>query len=93
VAPGAGQQVAADPERGQHLAGRVAGPLADRGKRSGTGQHRGDRYGQHGGKRVPSATSVAWVGDLGKEAEQVTALRGCQRSGLVEPMGGTSNGG
>jgi hypothetical protein len=90
---GAGQQVAAYPECGQHLAGRVVGPLADLGKRSGAGQDRSDRDRQHGGKRVPSASSVAWVGDLGEGVEQVRALLGCQRGGLVAPMGNTRNGG
>jgi hypothetical protein len=43
--PGAGQGVAAHSERGQHLTGRVAGPLADRGQGCCAGQHRGHRHG------------------------------------------------
>jgi hypothetical protein len=54
---------------------------ADRGQGSGAGQHRGDRDGQHRTQRVPSAASLAWVGDLGEVAEQVTALGGRQRDG------------
>jgi hypothetical protein len=73
---------------GQHLAGHVAGPLADRDQGSWAGQHRGYGHGQHRGQRVPSAASVAWVGDLGEVAEQVTALLGCQGGRPSQPMGG-----
>jgi hypothetical protein len=91
--PGAGQGVAAHPERGQHLAGRVAGPLADRGQGSGAGQHRGGRDGQHGGQCMPSAAALSWVGELGELAEQVAVLVGRQRGGRVQPMGKSRNGG
>ena len=90
---GAGPRVAADPECGQHLAGGVAGPLADRGKRSGPGQHRGHRHGQHRGQGVASAAPVAGIGDLGEVVEQVTVLLGCQRSGCGEPVGSSRNEG
>ncbi len=46
--PGAGPRVSAHPDRGQDLAGRVAGPLADRGQGAGAGQHRADRLGLRG---------------------------------------------
>jgi hypothetical protein len=91
--PGTGQGVTAHPEWGQHLAGRVAGPLADRGQGSGAGQHRGHRHGQHRDQRVPSAPPVAGVGDLGEVAEQTTALVGCQRGGRDQPLGNRRNGG
>src|SRR6266508_432216 len=81
------------PSAARHLAGRVAGPLTDRGKRSGAGQHRGHRHGQHGGKRVPPAAPVAGIGDLGEVVEQVTIVLGCQRSGGVQPLGNRGNGG
>jgi hypothetical protein len=83
--------VAAGPERGQVLAGRVAGPLADRAQGSGAGQHRADRDGEHA-DQLPSATPVAGVGDLGEGAEQVTALVGGQRSGRSQPLGNRKNG-
>jgi hypothetical protein len=41
---------------------------------------------------VPSATSLAGVGDLGEVAEQVTALVGCQRGGRGQPLGNRRNG-
>jgi hypothetical protein len=88
--PGAGQGVAAGPERGQVLAGRVAGPLADRAQGSGAGQHRADRDAEHA-DQLPSATPVAGVGDLGEVAEQVTALVGGQRSGRSQPLGNHRN--
>jgi hypothetical protein len=84
--------VAAHSERGQHLAGRVAGPLADRGQGCCAGQYRGHRHGQHRSQRVPSAASVAWVGDLGEVAEQVTGLLRCQRGGRSQPMGSRNGG-
>jgi hypothetical protein len=37
---------------------------------------------------VPSAASLAWIGDLGEVAEQVTALGGCQRDGRVQLLRG-----
>jgi hypothetical protein len=64
----------ADPEAGQHLAGRVASPLTDRDERSRAGQHGAHRHGQHHDQSMPSATPVAWVGDLRQVVEQVTAL-------------------
>jgi hypothetical protein len=53
-------------------------------------QH-GDRRGQHGGKRMPSAAAVAGVGDLGEVVQQATALVGCQRDRGVQPFGGCGN--
>jgi hypothetical protein len=90
---GIGPRVAADPECGQHLAGRVRCPLTDRGQRSGPGQHCGHRHGQHRGQGVASAAPVAGVGDLGEVAEQVTVLLGCQCRGCGEPVGSNRNGG
>jgi hypothetical protein len=90
--PGAGQRVAANPERGQHLARRVAGPFADRGQGLGAGQHGGDRDGQHGGQRMPSAAAVSRVGDLGEVVEQAAALVGDQRGGRGQPLGNRRNG-
>jgi hypothetical protein len=90
---GPGPRVTADPERGQHLPGRVRCPLTDRGQRSGAGQHCGHRYGQHGGKGVPPAAPVAGVADLGEVVEQVTIVLGRQRSGRVQPLGNCGNGG
>jgi hypothetical protein len=52
------------------------------------GQSGGDRDGQHRAQRVPSAASLAWVGDLGEGAEQVTALGGSQRDGRVQLLRG-----
>jgi hypothetical protein len=85
--PGASQGISAHPERAQHLAGRVAGPLTDRGKRPGASEHGSHRDGQHRNQCVPSASAVARVADLGEVVEQVTALLGCQRGGRSEPMG------
>jgi hypothetical protein len=42
---------------------------------------------------APSTTPVAWVGDLGEVAEQVTALVGCQCGGRVQPLGSDRDGG
>jgi hypothetical protein len=84
--PDPAERVAAHPERGRHRPGRVGGPLADPGQRPGAGHHRGDRHGQHRAERVPSATPVAWVGDLGEVVEQTTALVGRQRGGRGQPM-------
>jgi hypothetical protein len=80
------------PQRGQDRLGRVAGPLADRGQGPGAGQHRGDRDGQHRAQRMPSATPLAGVSELGEVAEQVTALVGCQRGGWGQPLGGRGDG-
>jgi len=89
--PGAGQEVAAYPERGQDLAGRVAGPLTDRGKRPCAGQHRSYGHGQHRAQWMPSAAPVPGVGNLGEAAQQVTTLVGCQRGGRVQPQGNRGN--
>jgi hypothetical protein len=62
---GAGQRVAADPQPGQDLAGRVGRPLADRGQRPCAGKHRADRDAEHADQRVPSAAPAAGVGDVG----------------------------
>lgn len=59
-----------------------------RGQGSGTGQYRGHRHGQHRAECVPSATAVAWVGDLGEVVEQATALVGCEHYRGVQPLGG-----
>jgi hypothetical protein len=91
--PGAGQRVPAHPKRGQHLPGRVAGPLADRGQGPRTGQHRADRDAEHADQWMPSATPVAGIGDLGEVAEQVTALVGGQRGGWSQPLGNRRDGG
>jgi hypothetical protein len=90
--PGAGQRVAAGPERGQDLAGRVAGPLADGGQGPRAGQHRADRDAEQADQSMPSATSLAGVGDLGEVAKQVTALVGDQRSRRSQPLGSRRNG-
>jgi hypothetical protein len=89
---GAGQRVAAGPERGKDLAGRIRGPLADRGQRLGAGQHRADRDAEHADQRGPSAASMSWVGDAGKVVEQAAALVGCQH-GERGRMGARGNGG
>jgi hypothetical protein len=86
--PDPAQRVVAHPGRGQDRPGRICGPLADRGQGSGAGQHRGDRHGQHYAQRVPSASPVPWVGDLGEVAEQVTALGGCQHDGRIQLLRG-----
>jgi hypothetical protein len=75
--PDSAQRVAAHPQGGQDRLGRVRRPLADRGQGLGAGEHGGDGDGQHRAQRVPSAAPLAWVGDLGEVAEQVTALGGC----------------
>jgi hypothetical protein len=90
--PDPAQRVAARPKRGQHRPGCVSGPFADRGQGSGTGQYRGDRDGQHRAECVPSATAVAWVGDLGEVAEQATALVGYEHARGVQPLGGCRRG-
>jgi hypothetical protein len=90
---GAGPGVAAYPERGQDRAGRISGPLTDRGQRSGSGEHGDDRDAQHRSQGVPSAASVAWVGELGEVVEQTTALVGCQRGGRGQPMSNSGDGG
>jgi hypothetical protein len=64
--PDPAQRVAARPKRGQHWPGCVSGPFANRDQGSGTGQYRGDHHGQHRAECVPSATAVAWVGDLAR---------------------------
>jgi hypothetical protein len=83
----------AGPERGQDLAGRVAGPLADSGQRPCAGQYRADRDTEHADQWMPSATPVAEVGDLGEAAEQLTALVGRQWSWRSRPLGSRGNGG
>jgi hypothetical protein len=85
---GAGQRVAAGPQRGQDLAGRVGRPLADRGQRPCAGQHRADRDAEHADQRVPSAAPVAGVGDVGEVIEQAAALVRCQRGGRGQMGGG-----
>jgi hypothetical protein len=52
--------VAAHPERGQHLAGRVAGSPTDCGQGPRAGQHRGQHRSQHRPQRMLSASPVAW---------------------------------
>jgi hypothetical protein len=86
-AEGAGQGVAADPQRGQHPSGRVSGPLPDRGQRPRAGQHRGDRHGQHRDQRIPAATTAAGIGDLGEGIQQATALVGRQHGGRGRLLG------
>jgi hypothetical protein len=81
---GAGQRVAARPERGQDRPRRIGGPFADRGQGSGAGQHRGDRHGQHRAQRMLSAASLARVGDGGEVVEQAAALGRRQRDGRVQ---------
>jgi hypothetical protein len=66
------------PERGQGLAGCVAGPLTDRGQEPGAGQHRADRDAEHADQRVPPAAPMSWVGDVGKVVQQAAALVGCE---------------
>jgi hypothetical protein len=39
---------------------------------------------------MPLPSPVAWVGDLGEVAKQITALFGGQRSGRIQPMGNSS---
>jgi hypothetical protein len=90
---GTGPRVAAHSERGQDLAGRVAGPLADGGQGSGAGQYRADRDAEHSDQWMASATPVAGVGDLGEVAEQVTVLVGGQRNGWSQPIGNHRNRG
>jgi hypothetical protein len=80
---GAGQRVAAGPERGQDLAGRIRSPLADRGQRPGAGQHRADRDAEHHSQRVPSAASLAGVDELGEVLKQAAALVAGQRGGAA----------
>jgi hypothetical protein len=92
-APDPAERVVAHSERGQDRPGRVAGPLADRGQGSGAGQHGGDRDGQHRAQRVPSATPVAGVGDLGEAVEQAAALVGRKRGGRSQPLSNRGNGG
>jgi hypothetical protein len=89
---GAGQRAAAGPERGKDLAGRIRGPLADRGQRLGAGQHRADRDAEHADQRVPSAASLAGVGELGEVLEQAAALVAGQRGGCGR-MSGRGDGG
>jgi hypothetical protein len=79
-------------ERGQDLAGCVAGPLTDRGQGPGAGQHRADRDAEHADQRVPAAAPMSWVGDAGKVVEQAAALVGCQH-GERGRMGARGNGG
>jgi hypothetical protein len=90
--PGAGQRIAAGPERGQDRPRRISGPFADRGQRLGAGQHRADRDAEHADQRGPSAASMSWVGDAGKVVEQAAALVGCQH-GERGRMGARGNGG
>jgi hypothetical protein len=78
---GAGQRVAAGPERGQDRAGRIRGPFADRGQRPGAGQHRGDRDAEHADQPVSSATPLSGVGEVGEGVEQAAALVARQRGG------------
>jgi hypothetical protein len=89
---GTGQRVAAYAERGQHLAGRIRGPLADRGQRPRTRQYRAGRHGQHRAQRMPSATPLSRVGELGEVVKQAAALVGGQRGGR-DRMGGSRDGG
>jgi hypothetical protein len=90
---GAGQGMTAHPERGQDRAGRVRGPLTDRGQRPGAGQHRGDRDAEHDDQRMPSAAPLAGVGDLGEVVQQAAALARCQRGGRGQPLGDRRDGG
>jgi hypothetical protein len=90
--PGAGQQVAAHPERGQDRPERVGCPLGDRGQRLGAGQHRGDRHDQHRAERVPPAAALSWVGDPGEAVEQAADLVGRQHGGRSQPLGSRRNG-
>jgi len=90
--PCAGQRVAACPERGQDHPGRISCPFADRGQGLGAGQHRSNRHGQHRAQRVPSATAVAWVGDVGEVVKQAAALVGCQRGGRGQLVANSGNG-
>jgi hypothetical protein len=43
-------------------------------------------------QQVPSAASLAGVGELGEVLEQVAALVGCQRGGRARPLGGGGDG-
>jgi hypothetical protein len=91
--PGAGQRIAAGPERGQDRPRRISGPFADRGQRLGAGQHRTDRDAEHADQRVPSAAPVAGVGDVGEVVEQAAALAGCQHGGRGQALGSRRDGG
>jgi hypothetical protein len=77
--------VAADPERGQDLAGRVCGPLADRGLGLGAGQHGAERDAEHADQwmrsAVPVAGSVIW-------AREPSRLRSCS---CASAAGGASH--
>jgi hypothetical protein len=70
-------------ERGQDLAGRISGPLTDRGQRSGAGEHRDDRDAQHRSQGVPSAASVAWVGELGEVVDRLRHWSGASVAGAA----------
>ena len=50
------------------------------------------RDGQHRAQRMPSATPVAGVGDLGEGVGQTTVLVGRQRSRRSQPLGNRGNG-
>jgi len=89
---GAGQRVAAHAERGQHLVGRISGPLADRGQRPRASQYRAGRHGQYRVQRMPSAAPLSRVGELGEMVEQAAAVRGCQHGGR-DRLGGRRDGG
>jgi hypothetical protein len=91
-APGAGQRVAAHPERGQDRRGRVSRPFADRGQGPGAGQDRAGRNGQHCGQRMPAAASVAGVGDAGEVGQQAAALVAGQRGGRGRMCGRRDGG-
>jgi hypothetical protein len=90
--PDAGPRVMAHPQRGQDVAGRVAGPLTDRGQGPRPGQHRAHRHGQHRDQCMPSASPVAWVGHASEVVEQAAALVRLQAPGWVPMTGDGSDG-
>jgi hypothetical protein len=71
--------------------GRLAGPLADRGQGARAGQHGSHRDGQHRAQRMPSATPMPWIGDLGEVVQQAPVLLGRQGGWHIQPMGNARN--
>ena len=50
------------------------------------------KRGQHRAECVPSATAVAWVGDLGEAVEQATAKSGASTTGVSSRLAATGIG-
>jgi hypothetical protein len=90
--PAAGERVTANAQRRQDRAGRVAGPLGDRGHAAVAGRHRRGADGQHAGQGVPSAPPVTGVGQHRQPLQQVRAVGHGERARMVGVGDGGGDG-